>query len=198
MNDKLERYKSALTREQLITALDKAIQNAQNLFSEAQILYNNERFSRTYFLLCICNEELGKYIMITSAIVELVNENIDWKKFWLRLRNHKDKTGTIEHVENIFISNDINFTNPNDIQKILPQLEEFKMASLYSDMFQNNFYEPDEIIPRHVVDSYLKLTSSRIAFISSIIKSRDILKSITKEDVSEFSSKFRTEAFKER
>ena len=70
---------------------------------EAQILYDNERFSRAYFLLCICNKELGKSVMIASAIVDLVDGNIDWKKFWRRLRNHKDKTGTLEHMENIFI-----------------------------------------------------------------------------------------------
>lgn len=194
LNDKLERYKGELSREQLITARDKVIENAKNLFEEAQLLYTNERLSRAYFLFCICNEELGKSVMITSAIVELVNESIDWKKFWRRLRNHKDKTGTIEHLENIFISSDANFTEPNDIKKIIPELEEFKMASLYSDMFQNDFFVPDEIIPRYIVDSLLELTLKRIDFITSTVRSKDTLKNITKEDISQFRKEFKIEA----
>lgn len=139
MEDMPARYRGPLTREQLIAASNKVMQNASNLLQEAKLLYENDRFSRSYFLLCICNEELGKLIMISSAIVDLVNNTFDWKRFWKHLRNHKDKTGTIEHIENLFISTDDNFTEPDKIQKLLPLLEELKMGSLYSDMFQNDF-----------------------------------------------------------
>lgn len=194
MDDKLKRYKGELTREQLITARDKVIENAKNLFQEAQLLYDNERLSRAYFLLCICDEELGKFIIITSAIVELVDESINWKKFWCRLRSHKDKTSIIEHMENIFISTSANFIAPDDIKKIIPKLEEFKMASLYSDMFQNDFFIPNEIIPCYIVGSLIELTSKRIDFISSTVKLKDTLKNITKEDIVQFRSKFKIEA----
>lgn len=186
MDDKLERYKGELSREQLITARNKIVENAKNLLCEAQLLYNNQRYSRTYFLLCICNEELGKSVIITSAIVELVKGSINWKRFWRHLRNHKDKTGTIEHMENIFISSDENFTDPNNIQKILPHLEEIKMASLYSDMFQNDFFDPDEIIPCELVESFLKLTSNRIESMAQAMPSDDTLKSFTKKDFFQF------------
>ena len=104
--EKLERYKGELTLEQLISARNKIIENAKALYEEATLLYENSKFARAYFLLCIANEELGKSLIVTSAVVGLITEKIDWHRFWKRLRNHKDKTKMIEHAENILISSD--------------------------------------------------------------------------------------------
>ena len=130
-------------------------------------------------------EELGKSIMVTSGIVDFLGDNIDWKTFWKRLRNHKDKTGTIEHIENIFISNDENFCNPKDVQDRIPTFEEVKMISLYSDMIQNDFYEPCEIIQEEMVQAYHKLTGKRIDFVTAIAVSDFTLRNIDKEKAKE-------------
>ena len=151
-------------------------------------LYENSKFARTHFLLCIANEELGKSLIVTSAIVDLIAEKIDWHKFWKRLRNHKDKTRMIEHAENILVSSDENFTVPENIQKLIPVLEELKMASLYSDMFQNNFFEPNELIPQFMVAPYHRLTGNRLEFFSSIAASDETLRYAKKEDILKFQS----------
>lgn len=183
--EELKRYKGELNREQMIIARNKIINNAKSLYEEATILYNHDKYARAYYLLCIANEELGKSIIVTSGIVDFLGDNIDWKTFWKRLRNHKDKTGTIEHIENIFISNDENFCNPKDVQDRIPTFEEVKMISLYSDMIQNDFYEPCEIIQKEMVQAYHKLTGKRIDFVTAISVSDFTLRNIDKEKAKE-------------
>ena len=99
----LKRYKGSLTVEQLIIAHKKTKSNANSLYKEAQLLFENKMHARCYFLLCIANEELGKSIFVVSAIVDLIAEKIDWHKFWKKLRNHKSKNRMIEFFENIFV-----------------------------------------------------------------------------------------------
>ena len=142
----LKRYKGSLTVEQLIIAHKKTKSNATSLYKEAQLLFENKMYARCYFLLCIANEELGKSIFVVSAIVDLIAGKIDWHKFWKKLRNHKSKTGMIEFFENMFVSSDDNLTPWKELEQRIPTLEELKMASLYSDMFQNDFFDPEEII----------------------------------------------------
>lgn len=184
--EKLERYKGGLTLEQLILARNQITKNAKALYEEATLLYENSKNARAFFLLCIANEELGKSIIVTSAIVDLITEKIDWKRFWKRLRNHKDKTGMIEHIENLLVSSDENFMSLEDIQKRIPILEEFKMASLYSDMFYDNFSEPNELIPQEMIEEYHKLTRNRLEFFLSIAASDEKLRSAKKEDIMRF------------
>ena len=99
----LARYNDSLTLEQLIVAHNKIKANAASLYNEAQLLFENEMYARSYFLLCIASEELGKSIIVISAIVDLMAEEINWRSFWKKLRNHKDKTGTIEFFENAVV-----------------------------------------------------------------------------------------------
>lgn len=85
----LARYNDSLTLEQLIVAHNKIKANAASLYNEAQLLFENEMYARSYFLLCIASEELGKSIIVISAIVDLMAEEINWRSFWKKLRNHK-------------------------------------------------------------------------------------------------------------
>ena len=188
--EKQDRYKGELSREQLIVARNKIIDNAKSLYEEASLLYENKKYARAYFLLCIANEELGKSIIVTSAIIDLIAETIDWNQFWKDFRNHKQKTRTIEHMENIFVSSDTNFTDPKEIQRLIPVLEEMKMASLYSDMLHTEFIVPNEFIPAFMVASLHKLTAKRLDFIISTSVSDEALQSITKEKIMEFRDKF--------
>lgn len=183
--EEIKRYKGELDREQMIVARDKIVNNAKSLYEEANILYEHEKYARAFFLLCIANEELGKSVMVTSGVINLLGDNIDWKKFWKRIRNHEDKIGMIEHMENIFVSSDENFTDPQKIQDLLPTINEVKMMSLYSDMIQVDFYEPCEVVSKSMAEGFLKLTKNRIDFVTSIGVSDDTLRSIEKESAKE-------------
>lgn len=185
------RYKGSLTIEQLIVAHEKIKANANSLYKEAQLLFDNEMYARCHFLLCIANEELGKSIFVVSAIVNLVAENIDWNKFWKKLRNHKRKTGMIEYFENIFVSSDDNFTPWKEIEERIPIAEELKMASLYADMFQDDFFNPAELITFDLAKSALELTRDRIEFINAISPPDSTLRAVKKEDILTYRAKLK-------
>lgn len=153
----LVRYKDQLSIDQLITAKNKILLNAQNLVNESQLLYDNKKYARSFFLASIACEELGKCIMVLSSIVKLANNSLEWKHFWKRLRNHQDKSLVIQHMENISVSDEENFSEPQSINEIAPDQEEYKMAMLYSDMFQNDFFEPNEIADEEMTKSLLFL-----------------------------------------
>ncbi len=177
------RYKGQLTREQIMTARNKALINATKLLEDAQILFDSGRYSRAYFLLCICNEELGKSIFVISSIVEFVEGNISWDTFWRTFRNHKDKRGVLEYMENFMLSTEENFTPLNQIREMLPEREEFKMASLYCDMFQNDFFEPDDIFDELITRRILDLTKKRLDFVKSIPISNRSLAVVTDQNI---------------
>lgn len=89
----------------------------------------------------------------------------------------------IEYFENIFVSSDDNFTPWKKIEERIPISEELKMASLYADIFQNDFFNPAEIITFDLAKSALKLTRNRMDFINTISPSDSILRAVKKEDI---------------
>ena len=182
----LERYRGSLTLEQLILARNKIMKNAKELYEDATILYENGRFARAYFLLGIANEELGKYLLVTSATVDLVAGNIDWKRFWKAIRAHKEKAGIVEYTENMLMYTEEDCFSPLEIKETVSIFDELKMASLYSDMFENNFFLPDEIVQKSLAESYQKLTKSRINLIESINISDETIRNFKKEAVLEY------------
>lgn len=187
----LARYNDSLTLEQLIVAHNKIKANAASLYNEAQLLFENEMYARSYFLLCIASEELGKSIIVISAIVDLMAEEINWRSFWKKLRNHKDKTGTIESFENAVVSSDDNFTPWRTVAEQISDFEEIKMASLYADIFQVDFFTPNEIISAEMTKAMLELVKHRLEFINSISPSDDTIRAVKKEDIRLYREKLR-------
>lgn len=97
----------------------------------------------------------------------------------------------IEFFENIFVSSDDNFTPWKELEERIPTLEEIKMASLYADMFQNDFFDPAEIITFNLVKSTLELTGHRIKLINDISPSDNVLRLAKKEDVLAYRTKLK-------
>ncbi|MFB0919345.1 MAG: AbiV family abortive infection protein [Oscillospiraceae bacterium] len=181
----LNRYYGDLTREQFITARNKTLLNANNLIIESKLLFENGMIARAYFLASIACEEIGKYLLISSAAIDYVRGTLNWKNFWKRIRNHKAKNQTIELFENIFVSNDENFTNPELIKALINDMDELKMANLYSDMFQYDFYEPNEIADKSMTANLIALAENRLKFIEIFPISEKYLLTITKEQIEE-------------
>ena len=97
----------------------------------------------------------------------------------------------IEFMENIFVSSDDNFTPWKELEERIPTFEELKMASLYADMFQNDFFDPAEIITFDLVKSTLELTGHRIEFVNTISPPDSILRSVKKEDILTYRAKLK-------
>ena len=188
--ESLKRYKKELTLDQLLCSREKIILNAKDLYEEALLLYDRKKYARSYFLLCIANEELGKMLIVTSAMIDLIEQTINWSKFWKQLRNHKFKTETIEQLENFFVNNEKHYQSPIKIAKMIPNLEELKMMSLYSDMYQVDFFTPSEIIDTKLVYHYLSLTKNRIDYFTIDLNLDSAIKKVKKEDILAFKEKF--------
>ena len=119
-----------------------ALRNAEELVREAEILYDNGAWARSCFLSLAAAEELGKYIMMTSAVALALGGAINWKTFWRRFRNHKSKLGNILIHEHSLRS-DFKFS---EYFKKVPEEKQvnvnMRMICLYSDFDGSEFYKP--------------------------------------------------------
>jgi AbiV family abortive infection protein len=88
----MSRYSDGeLDLEQLKLGRLVVLKNAEELVVEAEILYENKRWARSFFLSQAASEELGKYMMVVSAIAFVVGGGMNWELFWKRFRNHRAK-----------------------------------------------------------------------------------------------------------
>jgi len=68
-----DRWNKATGREQLRQAARNAVNNARDLLRDAEILVKHKRWPRSIFLTQIASEEIGKHVMLVSALVKLAN-----------------------------------------------------------------------------------------------------------------------------
>ena len=61
-----------LSIEQLEHGRKRTLHNAEELVTDARILLGNERYARCYFLSEIAVEELGKYVMLVAATLNVL------------------------------------------------------------------------------------------------------------------------------
>jgi AbiV family abortive infection protein len=89
-----------------------ALENATELVAEAELLFQNGKFARTYTLAHLSSEELAKLPLLAAVGVDLVNgATIDWKKIDEKLRSHKVKLKGLLFVD--LLGKDIDPTNRN-------------------------------------------------------------------------------------
>lgn len=184
-----------LKPEKLFEGRKKALQNAKELLEDAKILFKANRYARSFFLIQISTEELGKYgIMVTSSI-SAIHGSLNWKRFWKRFRDHKNKT------EHLLLFEDLNWFL-NEKQKELFKTkenkeysaiqEDTKMKSLYSDFFIEEFIIPSQIINKSLCETSLNLIENRIELVSSFeneIASKFNLENLRPEDIESFYDK---------
>lgn len=65
------------------------------------------------------------------------------------------------------------------------------MASLYADIFQVDFFTPNEIISAEMTKAILELVKHRLEFINSISPSDDTIRAVKKEDIRLYREKLR-------
>lgn len=186
--------------DQLKAARLKALQNAEELINEASILFNNGCWARVVFLSQVGAEEIGKYIMLTSALVEVIVNPVSfsWKKFWRRYLSHTAKSQNILLFEDIMLTNIDNFPAYfKEQRRIVSDLEKGRQISLYSDYIENNFYSPTELFSGKIATDALRWAKNRLRLIKELEnKSIFRLDEMTKEEVREYILTIR-EKFKE-
>lgn len=184
----------SLSLAQLDDGRKKALFNANELLNDARVLLNNGRWARALFLSQIAAEELGKYVIIISAAVNLtrarrLGKDFDskkfWRDFWKRYRFHRAKMSLLVHLEHFFSEE-----KAHEYLKKIPEeahLSEYvKMASLYSDFHEDAFCSPNELITEALSRLTVEVGKKRLNWLKSydreIIGAEGLLK-LTKKNI---------------
>lgn len=151
--------------------MTKILENAEQLVEEASLLLDNNRFARAYTLAHLACEETAKIPMVTNAVCSsILNDDMDWKKFYNRMRSHNEKiTGFM--VTNTFFNIDIdegirdiieNYENV-DFSNV-KNLNNLKNNSIYAGFINNKFYKPSEIITEDIATKQVKTAFNLLKF----------------------------------
>lgn len=157
--------------EKLFSGRQKALKNALEIFEDAKILFEAEKWARCFFLIQIAIEELGKYGIIVTSTISAIHGSLDWKRFWRRFKDHKNKTRHLLVLENLrgFINDPLSeLLNTEADIKYAKSQEYVKLQSLYCDVDDNGeFFAPSEIVTKRDCDLSLQLLKRRISMVTS-------------------------------
>lgn len=179
-----------LTLKQLKDTRLRTLRNAEDLIREAEILYKNGRFPRIIFLCQIAGEEMGKYFIIGSFIVDFIYKgDINWQTFWKRFFFHHEKIETVTFFENILLC----MEPPKKYGKYLKKmhdesclLEQLKQKSIYTGFTNESSYYPAEIITKKMALDCLHWARGRLKLIKTFEKKLGIdsvIDKIKREDI---------------
>jgi len=189
-----------LSIDQLKSGRLKALQNAKELLKEASILFDNACWARAAFLSQIVTEELGKYLILTSALIEVIvkPKSFSWKKFWRRYLSHKEKSKLISVFEDIALNNIEDFSEYfKELPTISSSLEWGRKKSLYSDYVKNAFYSPTELFTENIATDSLNRAKECMRLIKEFENNSLFrMEGMTTEEFREYTLAFQ-EKFKE-
>lgn len=180
-----------LNKQMIINSAEKCLQNARELFDEAEILRINNKFARAYLLYYACNEEIGKIFVTFQYLIQNNYSDENMKKFLSEFRSHNSKIKTfnnIMRVVSILIQKELLFEQREGIilnKENLENLNKFKSLSIHSFIGNNGTFKPSDIIGLDEVNtirvnSELFLSYSE-RFCRSVFQDVDKFISITKE-----------------
>lgn len=154
-----------LSIDQVKNSRVKALQNANELIQDAEILFREERWPIVLFLCQISGEEIGKYIMLSSIFIQQISEiEIDWKRIWKRLTSHTEKYELVTYMEDIFLEKNV-FADMKKYKDKLKneskELDRFKQKSLYCDFTEEIPHCPSDIIGKEIAENALKWAKNR-------------------------------------
>jgi AbiV family abortive infection protein len=173
----------------------KILNNSRDLLEEAQLLFENMKYARSYLLSQIAGEELSKLIMVYNIASDVYwNREVDWKEFDNSLRSHVKKNRYnvmgLRIFSRLFNGVDVSEVVPFDeMESISKAMNYAKNASLYSGEHEGSFLAPADLFNLESAKSIMSLNNKLYKFITlvpiqdanefvEIISSRD-----TREDV---------------
>jgi AbiV family abortive infection protein len=155
-----------LSIEQLEDARSKVLANAEHLFAEAELLFQNGRWARSYGLAQLCSEELAKLPMLARAISTLIlGRPVDWKLLGKRLRNHSDKINLLHYQEALPHPLSLEFADEAKYEasrERTPDINRRKNESLYAGITDAGFASPSESVSEEESRGLMALTRERL------------------------------------
>lgn len=151
------------------------LENAADLIQEAELLFKNRRFARTYSLTQLALEEIGKSMMLYDLYNSLQmdqRKEFDFKDFRKNFRDHKWKTFKTNLIDFMMYAENgksdfEEFTEVTfaEIQKIKNgHYDKMKNDSLYVSITNDKFHKPNEIFDEKYVGEFFTNSKTKIEF----------------------------------
>lgn len=158
-----------LTTKDINNIYIKILENANELYGEAELLIKHEKYSRAFFLLQICSEELAKIPMLSRVASDIMcDKKINYKMLDKRLRNHISKNKEILTFDKIILDFDY-----DKIKEYSETFNDMKNCSLYTNICEDGYFKPSEFIMKQFVIHFHELVKIRLKFFNNTIPEMD-------------------------
>jgi len=165
----------------------KILENGLELIQEAELLFEHQRYARSYSLSHLATEELMKIQMLNTIEFKLIlGIDINWNRIRRNLRDHKSKiTGYVTHK----FFYDSCTENDADVKRYANELgkisvyNKLKNDGFYVGLLDDNFCKPSEIIDSSLAKESLERAQDLYAFFEPIeIGMKGKIEKIVKEN----------------
>lgn len=176
-----------LNKDKYFQAIEKALDNAEELIEEAEILLKYNKDARAYTLFQFSIEEVGKAFLAFQFVLRGNIENAEeTKKFFKDFNSHIVKTKTSQGIDFMFA---LEIEKSSYSKKLMEEFifervdvavfNNYKNYSLYTSYKDGEFCKPSEIITKDMLDKISKNAKFRLQvgkpFIKLGIKNYDVL-----------------------
>lgn len=159
--------------DSVIEGIYLTLDNCKELIIDAKLLLSEDRFSRSFSLAQLANEEVGKAVLLFYLYVDLISgrrKEINFKEFENKFRSHKEKT---------FLATSIDFMNYADSDPKREKIDEFckdvfeeiklgkneynilKNNSLYVGYSNGKFVSPQINLSKEIAENFTKKAELR-------------------------------------
>jgi AbiV family abortive infection protein len=146
-----------LKKEDLLVTIEKSLINAHELFKDAKILKENQRWERAYTCFQLCIEEIGKAALTYQFLLD--DDLSKSRRFLKDFRDHKTKTNTAIGIDLIMLDMIKDpklkrkiFSNIHIQGENLEELNSHKNYSLYTSIINGKAFLPSEIITTKILN----------------------------------------------
>ncbi|MCM4171869.1 AbiV family abortive infection protein [Arenibacter sp. TNZ] len=167
-----------MIRENYFDGILKSLSNATDLFDDAEILFKLKRYPRAYALYQYTIEEVGKAFLIYNFVLSKNHNNEhEQKEFKKEFRDHKTKTQNAIGLD-IMLA----FAVPEkktksaimyqvaEHEKKIKKINDLKNSSFYTDLRNNKFILPQEIIDEKITTEIQSVAQTRLNVAKSFLK----------------------------
>lgn len=137
--------------------------NAEELYKEAKLLFENKMYARAYLLAYYCFEELGKIPIIVGAIGKLVaGKRVDWKKIQRRFYSHTAKIDS-QNTHYYTFGLDLDLLGDSDLAWLknargtVTRSFDMKNMATYVDVQNGNILVPSKKIEKTDAEAIIEL-----------------------------------------
>lgn len=162
----------ALSLSEIESLRSLALQNAKDLLEEAELLFQHQKFARTYTLAHLSSEELAKLPILAAHGVRLMRgTSISWKGLDKDLTSHATKLKGLLLVDLIGTGTDPTSKSIKVHNETLSRVELFnalKNASLYAGVYQGELFKPTGVFTKRLAEEALRTSRNRLELFSDI------------------------------